>query len=512
MKRLVVCSDGTWQNLSTSYPTNVAKITQAIKAVGDDGVQQLVFYGEGLGTGDKFDRITGGAFGWGIDKNIQDAYRFLCLNYEPGDQIYLFGFSRGAYTVRSLVGFIRSVGMLPREGIRCIPKAYHAYQEAKKNAKEDAKKETPLDSSQSTGQKKLRNRQEVIDFREEFKQKFPGRYHEEIEITLLGCWDTVGSLGIPDEIPWIPLDGLFNQKYQFHDTTLSSKIQYALHAVAIDENRKEFQNTAMQPADPVNWPNQVKEVWFPGGHGCVGGGTKENSPLSNAALLWMIEEVEKLGLSFDRNKIEKGISTDPSIYFGDELRPPFSKHIREIPPNANLHPSVSQRWNACSWYRPGNLHLSIKSPLASEVQLAVGDSARFVIFAEKSENETLIHLEQGGRYQITVSPCQIWQDDHIFCTAAGWRVEELEDHEVSFPGQRKLLKIAEPLRRVPTANWMQLIVTVAGASDPEQLFPIGLEGEFVAPAGGRLVAFANDVEHFYFNNKGWVFAKIARLA
>ena len=106
MKRLIVCCDGTWQKLANSCPTNVVKIAQAIKPVASDGTPQIVFYDEGIGTGDEINRITGGAFGWGIDQNIQDAYRFLCLNYEAGDEIYLFGFSRGAYTVRSLAGLL----------------------------------------------------------------------------------------------------------------------------------------------------------------------------------------------------------------------------------------------------------------------------------------------------------------------------------------------------------------------------------------------------------------------
>lgn len=99
MKRLIVCCDGTWQKLDREYPTNVVKITQAIKPIAEkDHVQQIVFYEEGVGTGDVLDGLFGGAFGWGLDGNIQSAYRFLSLNYQSGDEIYLYGFSRGAYT------------------------------------------------------------------------------------------------------------------------------------------------------------------------------------------------------------------------------------------------------------------------------------------------------------------------------------------------------------------------------------------------------------------------------
>ncbi len=340
MKRLIICSDGTWQKITSPYPTNVVKLTQAIASDPDN----LVFYGEGIGVGNVIDRIMGGAFGWGIDKNIQDAYRFLCLNYRQGDEIYLFGFSRGAYTVRSLVGLIRSVGILPRQGVRKIPQAYQTYQDAK--GKYVDKGETTRESI------KLREVDEVAKFRQAIGTEFGTDYVEIVPIALLSCWDTVGALGIP-RIPWLPFDRLFNRRYQFHNTKLSSTISHALHAVAIDEDRKVFLQTPMQPAQS----GQVTEVWFPGGHGCVGGGTRANSPLSNAALLWTIESVEKLnlGLKFDRSKIEDGLMTDPSIRFAKEFKLPFSSKSREIPPAATLHSSVFKRWQLARYYRPKNL-------------------------------------------------------------------------------------------------------------------------------------------------------------
>ena len=342
MKQLIVCSDGTWQKITSPYPTNVVKITQAIASNPDN----LVFYGEGIGTGNWIDRISGGLFGWGIDKNIQDAYRFLCLNYAPGDRIYLFGFSRGAYTVRSLVGLIRSIGMLPRQGVRKIPQAYKIYQDAKGKY---------VDKGELTRESvKVRELDDLVKFRQQMAVEFGTDYQEIIPITLLGCWDTVGALGIP-RLSWLPsfIDRFFNDKYQFHNTKLSSTIQSALHAVSIDEHRKAFLPTQMKPAQD----GQLTEVWFPGGHGGVGGGTLANSPLSNQALLWMMEEVERLnlGLTFDRSKIEDGFKTDANIRTNDESKFPFFKGMRLIPPDASLHPSVFQRWKSCSWYRPRNL-------------------------------------------------------------------------------------------------------------------------------------------------------------
>ncbi len=342
MKQLIVCSDGTWQKIGSPYPTNVMKITQAIESAPDN----LVFYGEGIGTGNWIDRIAGGLFGIGIDKNIQDAYRFLCLNYAPGDRIYLFGFSRGAYTIRSLVGLIRSIGMLPRQGVRKIPQAYKIYQDAKGEY---------VDKNESIRESvKVRDLDKIAEFRQQMTAEFRDDYQEIVEITLLGCWDTVGALGIP-RIAWLPtfIDRFFNQKYQFHNTKLSSTIKHALHAVSIDENRKVFLPTPMKPAQA----GQLTEVWFPGGHGCVGGGTRANSPLSNGALLWTIEEVEKLnlGLRFDRNKIEDGFDTDVTIDINAELKRPLFKILRVIPPEAVLDLSVFKRWQSCRWYRPKNL-------------------------------------------------------------------------------------------------------------------------------------------------------------
>lgn len=330
MKRLVVCCDGTWQKLSSSYPTNVVKIAQAVKPVGNDGTPQIVFYDEGIGAGDELDKLVGGAFGWGIDKNIQDAYRFLSLNYNEGDEIYLFGFSRGAYTVRSLAGMIYCSGLLKRPNIRSAPEAYRIYRAV------DIKPSHPE------------------------AQEFRANYGERVPITLLGCWDTVGALGVPDQIPLLPIDDWLNSKYKFHDTTLSSMIQKALHAVAIDELRKVFDVTPMQKS-PKFEAQIVRQVWFPGAHGCVGGGTKEQRGLSDAALQWMINEIGNLGLrlEFEPNNVEDGIQISPTIDFDNEpgiIYQVTGTKRRNITGSFNdLHESVKIRWQARSDYRPENL-------------------------------------------------------------------------------------------------------------------------------------------------------------
>lgn len=328
MKRLIVCCDGTWQKLESNYPTNVVKIAQAIKTVDDQGIPQVVFYDEGIGTESKFYQIFGGAFGWGIDRNIRDGYQFLSLNYEPGDEIYLFGFSRGAYTVRSLAGFIYISGLVSRNHIRKVPTAYNLYRTLGR---------TP-------------DAPELVKFRE--------AYTTRPDITLLGCWDTVGSLGVPNLIPMLPLDQGINEKYRFHNTRLCANIQNAAHAVAIDEQRKTFAATLMQPCTTCPHEQMLHQTWFPGAHGSVGGGTEATSGLSDAALLWMIDHAQNLGLAMDVEAIPTGIHCDPTTPFGDGRNGIFKYGQplpRKIPKPADFDESVEARWQQLPSYRPGNL-------------------------------------------------------------------------------------------------------------------------------------------------------------
>jgi uncharacterized protein (DUF2235 family) len=331
MKRLIVCCDGTWQQLESPYPTNVVKMAQAIQPVDEKGIHQLVYYGEGIGTDDLVSKVGGGAFGWGIDNKIQDAYCFLCLNYEDGDEIYLFGFSRGAYTVRCLAGLIYCSGLLQRQFIRKIPEAYDLYRD-----RDPATKPSGSDS--------------VL-----FRQS----HGENVFITALGCWDTVGSLGIPDLIPDFPLDDLLNKKYEFFDTTINRKIQKAFHATAIDEIRKVFNVTLME-SSPQRNPDQVTQVWFPGTHGCVGGGIEETRGLSDAALIWMMQQVEVLGLALDKTYVEDGINPKYDTPFDNSPQGTFKLTgtiLREIKGDfSNLHDSVKERWQDSKLnYRPENL-------------------------------------------------------------------------------------------------------------------------------------------------------------
>src|SRR3954471_3120072 len=174
MKRIITCSDGTWNkpgvlDRGVQVLTNVEKIYYLIPATDEHGIRQVKYYDEGVGTGYSWkDKFWGGATGEGIDKNIKDAYKFIMWNFEPGDEIYLFGFSRGAYTARSVAGFIRNCGILKPEYLHLLDEAYELYRD-----------KTELTSPSS-----------------DFMMSFKERYSFQPRIKFIGVWDTVGCLGI----------------------------------------------------------------------------------------------------------------------------------------------------------------------------------------------------------------------------------------------------------------------------------------------------------------------------
>jgi uncharacterized protein (DUF2235 family) len=272
VKRLIVCADGTWNEPTQNSdgkptPTNVVKFARMLATTDDQGISQVVSYHEGLGTnGGLWERFTGGAFGAGISKNIEDTYLFLAYNFEVGDELWLFGFSRGAYTVRSLAGLIRNCGVLRREHFELYAQAYELYRDRN-------------DSTHPNGS-------QAVEFRE--------RYSNEARIRCIGVWDTVGALGIPVT----PLRFWSKKANEFHDVELSGTVDFAFQALAIDEKRKPFGAAVWTRNDPEKSPAQVLEqAWFPGVHCDIGGGYAQ-SGISDAALLWMIERAKRAGLGF----------------------------------------------------------------------------------------------------------------------------------------------------------------------------------------------------------------------
>jgi uncharacterized protein (DUF2235 family) len=275
-KRLVVCLDGTWNSPDNGCPTNVAKIMLAIAPVDEQGTPQITFYDAGIGAdGGRIDRLVDGVTGRGLEQNVRDGYRFLAHNWLPGDEIYLFGFSRGAFTARSLCGFLDLVGLLPKRELDRLEEAWALYRQPKAR-RDDAKRRELLALSRP------------------------------VRVRCLGVWDTVGSLGVPLEtLKWA------NRKYQFHNAELSDLVDCAFQALAIDEKRGPFGPVLWQKKRGQELTQLVEQVWFPGVHSNVGGGWSDTS-ISDLALTWMIRRVQaNSGLSFDEDYIARHIRPDP---------------------------------------------------------------------------------------------------------------------------------------------------------------------------------------------------------
>lgn len=338
MKRLILCCDGTWNRADQEHdgvpcPTNVVKIACRI-AKRDGDIPQIIYYGQGVGSGNFLDRYSGGAFGHGLEENIHEAYRFLMANYEPGDEIYLFGFSRGAFTARSLGGMIRNCGILRRESIARYREAVELYRN---------KQVLPKDPESVT-----------------FREQHSVCGGDDIGIKFIGVWDTVGSLGIPLR----GLRLLTRRKYQFHDTELSKTIQFAYHALAIDEHRSPFR--------PALWEKKPKpgqtvgQVWFAGAHTDVGGGYPD-AGLSDITLEWMINKAEATGLAFERRTMKAlPLEPDPLGKLHNSKRglyrlscginrPVGQSTVLHQDAGQILHESVHTRWNENPRYRPASL-------------------------------------------------------------------------------------------------------------------------------------------------------------
>jgi uncharacterized protein (DUF2235 family) len=262
MKRIIICCDGTWNSPDDEQATNVLRLSRAIAPVDAAGTKQVTFYDWGIGSDRK--KLSGGITGNGIDKNILDCYNFIVHNYNPGDHLYFFGFSRGAYTVRSLGGFIRNCGIYQRQHADRISAAYDHY-----------RRRQP-----STGP----NHASSIDLRAKYA------WSDRTDIEYLGVWDTVGSLGIP-----VTFFGLLDkEEYLFHDTSPSSIIRCARHAMSIDECREDFPVTRWDAKPGVD----LKEVWFAGVHSDVGGGYADNR-LSEIPASWIAREAAARGLEIE---------------------------------------------------------------------------------------------------------------------------------------------------------------------------------------------------------------------
>ncbi len=514
MKYLVACCDGTWNTVDqrqdgVPIPTNVVRLYNALADKANDGATpQSRYYHPGVGTEPGFlDRVSGGAAGSGLNKNIESAYQWLCANYEDGDRICLFGFSRGAYTVRSVAGFIARCGLLRLTGLP--PKEV-------------------WDRIDDIFQAGYRDRQkDRHDWDPSWLHTADGEI--DIPIYLIGVWDTVGALGIPDDLALLNLLDTTSE-HDFHDTTLNPLVRHARHAVALDELRETFQPTLWE--EPDEGSDDLKQLWFPGVHSDVGGGYRETG-LSDGALAWMIDEAQTLGLGFVSGMV-KQIQPDPLGVVHDSWVDPFKllpSRPRWVPDlddkRSPLHASAVARRKCApisdSPYRP------------TPSSLIAGGSHECTVYGTNPWNPTGLWLEAGTTYEFEASG--EWLDRDISsgpngvheghfrpfeaARMLGSALGEVETlfRKVSGNAQAdfQLTKRQERLggRRVP---WMGLVGEVAsgrgvdpqGRLVPHEAFFIGSGCLYVPAASGYLYAYANDAWHFYDNNRGSVHLVVHR--
>jgi uncharacterized protein (DUF2235 family) len=284
VKNIAIFCDGTWQTFDQWFPTNVARLARATLPAGKAGAVQVIYYDDGVGVPHGVARlpteVLGGAFGDGLDDKILQAYKFLCLNYNPGDHVYLFGFSRGAYTARCLAGLIHREWIVRREKLNLVEGAMQDYRSLTRS---------PVQLHSYIAQ-----------------NCWPLPPQSDGGIAYLGVWDTVGALGIPDDFPF---SHMIDVGREFHDLDLSSFVKSARHAVSIDEHRKAFVPTLWSNLDALSAADKAvkkkysefayQQIWFPGGHGSVGGGGPDVG-ISATPLLWIAEGAARAGLEFDQ--------------------------------------------------------------------------------------------------------------------------------------------------------------------------------------------------------------------
>jgi uncharacterized protein (DUF2235 family) len=288
-KRLAVFLDGTWSSVDDN--TNVWRLKSLCSSLSADGLQQLVHYEVGV------NGALGGLFGYGLDKNITDAYEWLIDHYNPEDEIFIFGFSRGAYTARSLAGLIAKCGLLKAGAPLGVKQLYNRYRRA-----EDRTIWALID---------VRDRGTLGDSTLE-------------RIKLVGVWDTVGELGIP----LFNIPGISRSTLGFLHTGLRLPIEYGFHALAIDEHRRAFSPTIWTIRTPNDSTTKVaasrplssvEQRWFVGDHPNVGGGC-ESDLLAQIPLRWIMKKASLQGLSF-REDVELD---------GNELTAAISDSYREF--------------------------------------------------------------------------------------------------------------------------------------------------------------------------------------
>ncbi|HWH77532.1 MAG TPA: DUF2235 domain-containing protein, partial [Candidatus Binatus sp.] len=306
--------------------TNVRRFFESVSDRAPDGTQQIKWYDQGVGT-QWYDRFIGGTIGAGLELNIVQGYEFVAKEYAEGDEVYVLGFSRGAYTARSFVGMVRNCGLiLPKHLALRVGMAYGIY----------------------------RTRGDAAD---SFTAKiFRSSFGREIKIKFVGVWDTVGALGIPLDI----LKEVGMKFYEFHDTKLSGIVENAYHAIAVDEHRLDYDVCLWDP--PAAPQQTLEQRWFMGAH-CDAGGGYPDRRLSDVTLRWIQDKAGALGLAM--NPVQVGAENYHGEWtdsYGKFLHGVYAKknprHYRRIGAtrfgNEKIDDSVQRRRKEDRDYEPQN--------------------------------------------------------------------------------------------------------------------------------------------------------------
>jgi uncharacterized protein (DUF2235 family) len=367
-KNIVVCCDGTANEFS-EHRTNVVKLFYTLV---EDPARQIAYYHPGLGTMEavgavtsvarKVTKLLGKAVGYGLESDIRDAYVFLMNCFEPGDRVYLFGFSRGAYTARAVASLLHMYGLIPRGNDPLVLYAIRMLTAINKLDKGSNKKDEKPKLDQKSGDPKVDS---IFTLAGAFKATFS---HRECKPHFVGVWDTVSSVG------WI--ENPLHLPY----ATDNPDIAIGRHAVSIDERRAFFRTNLwrLKNAPPQSGPKDLKQVWFAGVHSDVGGGYPEkDSGLAKIALQWMLKEAEAAGLLVDPARRDQVLGlTDPNYARPD--------------PNAVIHESLTlwwwpvefifkRHWNWAKgqWERRANLGRHRTIPPGSLIHQSVYDRAGY---------------------------------------------------------------------------------------------------------------------------------------
>ena len=512
MRNLIVCCDGTWnsrENMDEGRPapTNVVRIHAEVEPDhSKTTIPQIRYYRSGVGTSGNFlKRLKDGALGTGLDDDIRSAYKWLAETLQPNDRVFLFGFSRGAYTVRSLAGLIGSIGLVDVSGA---------------DVKDPEKWELTYFALEAYRNRKRRlagQAQKLLDRRTE--EKFAKRLHKDYDGTIhfLGVWDTVGALGIPGDLEVLKNLSKDPYKYNFHDTNLGDKVTHARHAVAMDELRHDFTPTLWTNLDERPDGTTGGQMWFAGVHGDVGGSYFHRG-LGDVTLEWMMSEAQGQGMELRTDAIAM-LDADPRGILHNSFSGIFSRR----PSRPRSAPNLEDPNNHNTVVSPRLLD-RYRRPAPAEdhywrtVDLDVGDSHMCWISARVKWSRTAIYLRGDAEYSFEATG--EWLDASLKANGDGLLPGFNVKKGIYYVAQAPFIRYKWN-RRFTGAPWFSLVGVVTNGEGADEAtkqpadheyFKIGQAQDGFQPknGGGYLYAFANDAWSRYGNNKGTLKLKVTR--